>query len=279
MPKKKKKKKKPQAPPLSRLDKLLYFSALAILTGISIAVAISHAKIQSTIAHLETSVVAYTSTASAVLLPLPFFILLFLCFLIPLARAYFNRKPIFGNEKYKYGEYPWEKDLFPMFGKQHKAVFISPEVKSLRRKSLTAILVILVITALMLPFSFCGRNSLRDDKSIIICNSLNQTTSAYSLTDYSHVMIRAVYRTSGRSHGHWEYMIQIIMSDGQKFSFSNRDFEDNTTALIQMNDIKNAMQAGNVSIEGESNLNKVIEKYSMTSEQIALLYELFNIKE
>ena len=104
-------------PPLTFLDKSIYFLCIVFSFLGALLLAFCFDDIQNMIAFNKPGTVAYRSNASF-LFALPFIIFLEISALALFISGWESKKPIFGSKKYKYGEYPFREDCFPLFSSQ-----------------------------------------------------------------------------------------------------------------------------------------------------------------
>lgn len=281
MGRKSKKKKTSRKPPLSLLDKWIYYLLIAASFIGSLLLIFFWDDLRGVIAFRDPSVIAYHGHASAllaILLVLYLEISGLVFFIVQLT----NKRPIFGNSKIKYGQLPWDKDCFPLFDSRRKNVTVKPSEKRLRRNMRFAWCIGLLIVLAISSFSLCGRDCLRRDNSIISYNMINrQTDILYSEKDYSHLTLYATHVSVYRGGSYWKYGITIVMSDGKEFSFSNRDFDwredgykDN--CLEKMLEIKELFPMERITIIGKNNVDKAASFIGLNEEQTQLLHSLFS---
>ncbi len=276
-----KKRSATRRPPLSLLDKFIYGLLIAASCFVFLCLTFFWEDLRNTIAFRDPSVVAYAGHASALLF-------LFLAgYLVVSGIVFFSvlltyKKPIFGNSKIKYGQYPWDKDCYPLFDHGRRHVTGKASRKRFHRHMLVAWGIGLLLAAFLSVFSFCGRDCLCRDNSIVSYNMVNrQTGSPYSEKDYSRLTLYIKRVGTYRTASLWRYGITIEMNDGKRFSFSNRDFHwreeryrDN--CLEKMLEIKALFPPEAISISGEKNIDKAAAHLGLNDEQTQLLHELFS---
>lgn len=277
MGKKSKKHKRMFRPPLSTLDKSIYWLGLLLSFIGILLLGLCFEDITGVIAFQDPSVVAYSSHAS-------FLFVLPLLGYVEISAAVFcitaleEKKPIFGNRKVRYGKEPWSKDCFPLFDARRKKIFVKPSEKRFRRSMTRVWCIGLLICLLLAPFSFWGRDCLTQNDSIISYNALNQAT-AYTTEAFSHLTIQAKYVSGYRTASYWKYQI-TIKTDGGFFTFSNRDFDwrepnSKERALQKMLEIKALFMPDEITIKGAHNIEKVADYLGLNDEQKQLLQKLF----
>jgi len=280
MSKKSKKKKRSRRPPLSLLDKSIYWLGLILSFILSLFLAYCFEDITGVIAFHDPSVVAYDHHATY-LFGMPMLLYFQTSALVFFITGLESKRPVFGNRKFRYGEAPWAKDCFPLFDPRRKKIYVRPSEKSFRRSMIILWTAGLFLCSLFAPLGFFGRDCLTQNNSIITYNVLNQEDpAAYTTADYSHLTIQAGYVSGYRSSGYWKYEIKIRMKDGKSFSFSNRDFDWRKPhlqerCLNQMLDIKAFFPPDTITIKGENKLEKVADYLGFNEEQTQLLQELF----
>ena len=118
---KKSKLKRHLRPPLTFLDKSIYFSCIVISFLLSLLLVFCLDDILNLIAFSNNNAIAYRSNSS-MLFALPFLIYLEISIAIIIVVAWEEKKPIFGNKNINYGEYPFDEDCIPLFSKKHKQI-------------------------------------------------------------------------------------------------------------------------------------------------------------
>ena len=280
MSKKSKKKNRSRRPPLSLLDKSIYWLGLILSFIFSLLFVYCFEDITGVIAFRDSAVVAYNSHASF-LFVMPLLLYVEISALVFCISALESKKPIFGNRKVQYGDTPWTKDCFPLFDSRRKKIYIKPSEKSFRRSMLIVWSIGLLLCSLFAPLGFFGRDCLTTDNCIISYNVLNQEDSTpYTTDDFSNLTIQAKHVSGYRSADYWKYEVIIEMKDGKSFTFSNRDFDwrrDNYRELCleKMLEIKSFFASDLITIKGEHNIKEVVDYLGLNDEQTQLLQELF----
>ena len=192
-----------------------------------------------------------------------------------------NKIPIFGNKKVRYGEHPWNKDLFPLFDKRRKHVYISPSKRTYKRKWISLWCVGLIITILFIPFSLFGRECLMKDNSIVTYSMFNTVKDNTYTSQYTELQIKTVHVSGRYTADYWQYQITLKTVDDKKFVFSNRDFDwrqdgAKDRALDTMLEIKALFPSSAITVSGEEDLEKVLEDCGMNDSQAQKLYRLFD---
>ena len=138
-------------PPLSFVDKLIYWTVLALLCVAYFCLLFGPLYLRHIIAFSDTTVIAAEDHVSLMWLIVPwmtFFLMTFILWLQP----YQDRKPIFGRRNFKYGPPAWPK-VYPLFMKNKPYVWVS-ERKKKERKQIAVILLVVLLASL---FLFRGR--------------------------------------------------------------------------------------------------------------------------
>lgn len=267
-------------PPLSLLDKSIYWLGLFLPYILSLLFAFCFEDITAVIAFRDPSVVAYNSHASFL------FVLPVLLYAEISASVYFisaleSKQPIWGDRKIQYGKAPWAKDCFPLFDSRRKTVYIRPSKKRFRRRMLMLWSAGLLLCFLIAPLGFFGRDCLTQNNSVITYNMLNiEEPVSYATDDFSHLTVQTEYVSGYRTANYWKYGLTIKMTDGKSFTFSNRDFDSREPAyqemcLNKMIEIKALFSPDMITIKGENNIEKVVDYLGLNVEQIQLLQKLF----
>lgn len=267
-------------PPLSFLDKLIYWLLFVILFGGIIALGFLPFYIRDRIAFSDPSVVAALGDGAViVLLSFPV-ITIFLLWFIPWVSWYEQRKPIFGLPNFKYGPPAWPKE-YPLFMKNKPFVWESQWSKQRHKRIVTVMLVLLLVSVIPFPLSLYGRDCLRQDGSIVQYNLFNAQTHEYAPGKVKEIRL-GVHRRRSRGHHyrpHYYAQITLVLDNGQKYSFEGRDFKNESeTDLFWLNtmaELKDCYSPENIYYEGTDKLDALAEHVNLNPEQMQILYRLF----
>ena len=270
---KRKKKTAHRAPPLSKLDKAIYIIAMLLFGPLILGILIGWDELHERIAFRDPNVIAFRAGIFGVF---PFLLVLLGAFLF-LAGCYASKRPIFGDKTIRYGDYPWKTDLFPLFGPQRKAVRRRASEQRFRTAVLRIATGALILSLLLAALGVYRRTCLRDDRTIVTYNSLNQAGEPVSIPrDCERITIKAekfTYRSGAPS---WYYGVIIYSADGKKYEFSSRDFDrGHTDCIRQMLAIKALFSPGQITVEREDMLDEMIKYNQLDEAQAALLRRLF----
>ncbi len=267
-------------PPLTFLDKSIYFLCIVFSVLSAFALVYCFDDIKNLIAFNKPSTVAYTSSASF-LFVFPFMLFLEISALILFISGWESKKPIFGSKKYKYGEYPYREDCFPLFSRKKYNLRQNPSKKKFIRRMAALWCSVLLVLACLIPFGLFGRDTLYEDNHIEKINFLNITSDIYDADNFSHLTIRTKYVSSPKSHNYWAYEITIEMKDGKDFTFSNMDFDRRMSGvkdicLNKMLEIKGLFAPNAITVQKSENINNVAEHLNFNEQQFDKLKELFS---
>lgn len=273
------KKKTHRMPPLSFLDKLIYWSIFLVLAVSYLALLFGPLSLRNKITFADTAVIAVYDRASTFWLIVPWltwFLITFILWYLP----YERRKPIFGKRNFKYGPPAWPKE-YPLFMKNKPYVFVS-EHKRKERKQLAVILVVLLLISFIpFPWSLYGRNCLYNDGGIAQYNVFNVQTRAFAPEDIADVTFDVTSHRSGRSGPrHWGIRITLTTESGKRYTFDYRDFRDddqgeNLYWLAAMLDLKTHFHPSIIHYEDLENLDLVVADKNMSQEEARRLFQLF----
>lgn len=211
-------------PPLTFLDKSIYFLCIVFSYLAALLLVFCFDDIQNMIAFNKPETVAYRNNASC-LFALPFMMFLEISALVLFISGLESKKPIFGSKKYKYGEYPFKEDCFPLFYSHKRNQHKTPSQKKFVRQMTNLWCSVLVVFSCLIPFSLFGRDAMYQDNRVEKINLINHVSDTYTTNDFSELTIQAKYVSGYRTADYWKYEIIIEMKDGKNFSFSNRDFD------------------------------------------------------
>ena len=266
-------------PPLTFLDKSIYFFCIIVSFLGALLLAFCFDDIQNMIAFSKAETIAYRSNASF-LFVVPFVMFLEISALVVFIVGWESKKPIFGSKKYKYGEYPFREDCIPVFRQKKYNLKKTPSQKKFVRQMTALWCAGLLLFACLVPFSLFGRNALYQDNRIEKINMVNLTGDTYTTDDFAHLTIKTQYVSGYRTADYWKYEITIEMKDGKDFSFSNRDFDWRVSGakdicLDKMLEIKSLFDSEMITIKGAKNADNVADYLGLNESQQAKLNELF----
>ena len=265
-------------PPLSFLDKLIYWGIFLVLCVAYVALLFGPLQLRHRIAFSDEAVIAAADHFSTWWLGIPwltFFLMTFILWLHP----YQNRTPIFGKRNFKYGPPAWPK-VYPLFMKNKPPVWVSENKKKQRRSYAIFLLVVLLVSFIPLPWSLYGRDCLRYDGSIVEYSMFNQQVEEFSAGEMDEVAVDLFrYDTGGKYHKthHWGVRLTLHTRSGKKYSFDHREFDNNGTRLYlsQLVSVISRYNPEIIHYEDVENLDKFIADKGLSKEEIQLLYQLF----
>lgn len=275
MGRKKQKKNTKRRPPLSLIDKCIYYLAIGVSYIGTLFLVFRLEDLQRSIAFIDTTVIAEDAHMSFLFVA-PLCLFLEISGLVFFAVQLSNKTPIFGNSKVKYGQPQWDSSCYPIFDKRRKSVRIKASDRRFRKSILIVWLVCFIIVSAIAPIGLFGRDCLHDDYSITVYNALNLTSdSGYSQEDYQYLTLRTRYISGYRIASRWIYEMEIEMSDGKKFTFDNGDFKSCEKCLDAMTNIKRSFVSEDVTVIGEENVDDVAVFLGLSESQTKELQKLF----
>ena len=270
------KKKLHRMPPLSFVDKLIYWLIMALLIATYFALPMGVFLLRDRIAYQDTTVVAKYDHGSLLWLLVPwmtYFLMTFLLWIQP----YQDRKPIFGLRNFKYGPPAFPK-VYPLFMKNKPAVYISERKKNEKRGIALLLVVILLVSFIPLPWSLYGRTCLHSDGSMVRYNIFNQVTKEFSAGDVESVEVKAYHAKQGKHSRVWTVQIKFTTEHGRSFSYQMRDFRgNNSETLSSMLQVKGRYHPSVITYVGTEHLGSVIADHKLSPQAQTMLYELFNL--
>ena len=267
-------------PPLSFVDKLIYWTIIIVLCAAYFLLLLGPLYLRHKIAFSDAEVIAVEDHGSLLWLLVPwmtFFLMTFILWLEP----YQKRIPIFGRKNFKYGPPAWPK-IYPVFMKNKPYVWVSERKKKERKQIAVLLLVILLVSFIPFPWSLYGRDCLCYDGSIVQYNMFNRRTREFSSGDIADIEIETFRYSTGKyaRTRHWGVGMVFTTDSGKKYIFEHRDFRSDTDSetcywLERMLDVKNRYDPGMIHYDGLEDLERVIEDRNLNQEEIRMLYRLF----
>lgn len=266
-------------PPLSFLDKSIYLLGIILSVLVPLLLGLRFPDILEMIAFRNPETVAYKSSAS-ILLAFPFLLFLETSAMILFIVGWQSKKPIFGNKKYRYGEYPFREDCFPLFSSRKRKKPQTPSQKRFARNMKILWCSALIVFSCMVPFSFYGRNAMYQDNHIEKINLINHVSDTYTENDFARLTIQTEYVHGHRGADYWKLEMIIEMKDGKAFSFSNKNFSGRlggsmNLCLNKMLEIKELFSPAAITIQGAESIGEVSDYFKLDAQQVAKLEQLF----
>lgn len=281
MSKQKKKKAKQLKPPLSAIDKVIYFSGLFASFALALLMIFFFEDITFRIAFSDSSIVAFREHGSMLFI-MPFVLYFFISAVIIFTNALTYKKPLFGNRKIKYGEHPWTKSTYPLFDKRRKSIYIKPSAKRFKRICFIAWCAFFLLTIFLIPLGLFGRDCLSYDNTITTYNVFNtKSNTIYTKDDFDSLILQIDHVIIPKGGSYWQYGMKIITTDNKTFYFTNRDFDftkpdSEDTSLEKMAEIKALFSEDDITIKGAENIDIVSDFIGLNKRQTQSLYDLFH---
>ncbi len=282
MSKKKKKKQKVNKPQLSKLDKAIYFALTLIALSTLVGSPYLIDALRANYFFSDPNTVAWSDSLTSLWFIPAFFVIIITVLLFCEDRLN-KRKAIFGNKKIDYTKY--NHQFYPIFYKGNKPKIKKTEEQKKERK-------ILVIAWLVLFFICCslgclgifGRTELTRNGQIITYSVFNNVKEHYYVSDIKEIEYATYLQVVTKGRDYYTYGIKIHLKDSDKhFVFEEQDFANTdgqssfTTSLDDMKYLRDSVYKDKKIIYNiEAPLEKIIEDYNMTPEEIEKLYEFFN---
>lgn len=267
-------------PPLSFVDKVIYWTILLILCVLYFGLALVLMFLRERIAFADDMVIAKADNISYLWFLVPwmtFFLMTFILWLIP----YEGRRPIFGLRNFKYGPPAWPK-IYPVFMKNKPYVWVSERSKENRKKIAVLLLVILLVSLVPFPWALYGRDCLRADGRIEQYSMFNNKVQDFSPGQISDVEFETYRYRIGRysTRVYWSVRISLTTDSGRTYTFAARDFRGGGTEgapfwLAAMLELKTRYDPSVVTYSGKEDLQKVVTDQGLTRAEEDMLYQLF----
>lgn len=275
-------KKKPhKMPPLSAIDKLIYWTVFVLLVASYFGLIAGTLCLRNKIAFADKSVIAVEDHASLFWLLLPWFTYFMITFIL-WVYWYQDKRPLFGRKNFKYGPPAWPK-VYPLFMKNKPPVWVSERKKKEKRQFAIALIVVLLLSFIPYPWSLYGRDCLCDDGSLVQYNMFDRQTHEFRSEQITQIEIRT-FKHGGKKYDwrtYWGVEMVFKTDSGKKYCFDHRDFQsgrENEVVywLRGMLKVKECYDPGLIHYDGADCLKNVIADKSLNQEEVRLLYQLFN---
>ena len=289
MPKgKKKRRQRKSMPPLSLLDKCIYWLLGVLMTAALVGLLWGWCLWRERVQFGDEQIVCIATHWSMLWVAVPMFSLP--CTAVGLwCGWYYGGQPIFGIPGFRYGP-PYPR-LYPLFMKDR------PKPKPRERRGMRTFAAILVGVNLVCGafglLGIHGRDSLYRDGTVRQVNMFGGTSGEYSAWDAEQVVLAVYsYRTSsssGRLFGsgprQWSVRLELQMTDGERFEFNpggfRRDEEPGEVRawLRELEQLLELYPAQNIQCVNVQDLDRAIRDMKLNEAETALLLELFGLSE
>ena len=276
----KSKKRARRMPPLSFGDKLIYYSIFLLLLAVCLSLLFGALYLRRIIALQDEAVIAYAENGSFFWLAVPE-LTLFLMGLILLEQPFQDRKPIFGRKNFKYGPPSWPT-VYPLFMRNKPYVYVSEREKKAKKRRITILTVVLLVSFIPFPWSLYGRDCLHSDGSIVQYSMFNSKSQEFTREEIAELTIESYrIRTSRRSCNSNQSIRMVFRTNtGQEYTFNQGAFNtsgQNGTRyrLESMINVKAQFHPDIIRYNGIEKLPFVITDQQLLTEEERLLYQLF----
>ena len=220
------KKRVHRMPPLSFLDKTIYWFGMLVLCALYCGLLLGTIILRKKIAFQDEMVVAREDNISFLWLLIPL-MTFFLMTFITWQDLYQSRKPIFGLRNFKYGPPAWPKE-YPLFMRNKPYVYVSEWEKKKRKQISILLLSVLLISFIPYPWSLYGRDCLYSDGSIVQYSMFNGKTNEYASSEIESVEVETYRHAVGRANTkkRWDVRMIFTTDSGKKYCFHYEEFRN-----------------------------------------------------
>lgn len=265
--KKRYKKRKKPYPPLSRLDKAIYYVGAILFMVLTSGAIYGIIDIQETLFFKRSDVLAFASYGSIRNI-VPYGIMIAVIFLILLEKIQ-KQRPIFGNKEINYYDSSRYRFVLPVFDKRYTDRTLTKE-KIIKASIKASVITILFVCSAFLSLNaICQRYEFTDTE-IRKCNAKGETVSTisydiineYEVKEYSHRIggINSVSRV-------YSLGFEIILPDGEIIS---ADLYNGLKDIEAFYKIDKALEGAEKTVKLDA------EDYSLTPEEERMLREICN---
>jgi hypothetical protein len=266
-------------PPLSALDKLIYFFIIAVLSVWSFASVYSFA-ITIPMAHAfsyEGVVAAVNEWGLLFVCPLWFLIMavaIFVCTGIQ------KKQPIFGNKKFqttqKFRAIYQTATVHPIFSAEFKKN-LSEKKKRGIKKTACICLALLVVFSVISLLGICPRYVLDENDNILKYNSFDKNTAVIDVENADKAVIGIHSSRTKRGGVHYNIQIEFVFDDDTYTFRKNAFYEMDTEETLRYMIYLKSLLRGRYEIEGSDRADLIIRRKKYTATEAALLYELLDL--
>ena len=267
-------------PPLSTLDKIVYYLLIIIMFVIACKIMIALCKdISMAIDYADKEVVAVQRNKPLVMVcVLPFSNAILMSLTIPFCAGLKYRQPIFGNRKFKSSLLHPTMKTYPIFSKEFREK-ISDGTRKKVKKFVKISVIGILLTALLLPFGFFKRDVLSNDNQIHSYNVVNVKKGSKSIENADKLIISANRDVSGGKSRTVNYIFSVALVYGEEtYEFTSASFYEmsNEETIKYMLYLKELFGDGKYEVNGVKWLETIARRKKLDGTERALLYELFD---
>ena len=268
---KRKEKHGQRTPPLSSLDRIIYYICFVLLFIAFMFLLIFPIDLFQNIMFSDPCIIAAIDRGEAMrVLFVGYVIVSIFCFV---AVCYDQKKPIFGNKMINYSEYRW-KPRYPLFSKEWKNRHKNekPFDTRFRRALWTVWFIGFAVVSLLFAFNICCRWTYESDGRLRRFNSFNQETVSCPVKDLTELTI-GIHK---RKHNY--YMTVSFEMDGGTGKFSLGDFsgEDFEERLEQILTLKEKVPAERVFYNKAERLERYLWNIDLSPSEQELINQIFD---
>lgn len=274
------KKRMHKMPPLSFVDKLIYWSIFLLLAVDYLLLLFGPMYLRHKIAFSDEMVLAAEAHVSNLWLIVPWMTFFLMSFIL-WNQPFQDRRPIFGLKNFKYGPPAWPK-VYPLFMKNKPYVWVSEKKKKERRQITAVLLVVLLLSFIPFPWSLYGRDCLLQEGGIVEHNMFNRQTGEFSSEEIQEIEIGTFRYGTGKHHRktHWGVRMVFRTDSGEKYIFDSRDFRTDRDSDVRywleaMLAVKERYSPSIIHYSGLENLGRVISDKNLNQTEREMLYQLF----
>ena len=285
---KKKRRNQPRKmPPLSLLDKCIYWLLGVLMTAVLVGLFRGWYLWRERVQFGDEQIVCIATHWSMLWVAVPMFSLP--CTAVGLwCGWYYGGQPIFGIPGFRYGP-PYPR-IYPLFMKDRP----KPKPRE-RRGTRTFAAFIVGVNLVCVAFgllSIQGRDSLYRDGSVRQVNMFGGISGEYSARDAEQVVLEVYsYKYSGSSRlfgsgrERWSVRLELQMTDGERFEFNPggvRPDEQTGEVRVWFRELETLLEqypAQCIERANAQDLDRAIRDMKLNEAETALLLELFGLSE
>lgn len=270
--KKRYKKRKKPYPPLSRLDKAIYYVSAILLTILSLGAIYGIIDIQGTLFFKRSDVLAFASYGSIWNI-VPYGLMIAVTFLIVLEKLQ-KKRPVFGNKEVNYYDSTRYRFILPVFDKRYTDKTLTKE-KIIKVSIKTSVIAILfVCSALLSLHGICQRYEFTDTE-IRKCNARGETIETISYDSIKEYEVATYSHRSGtRSHTVLYHLgFKIVLPNSETIS---PDLYIGLKDIDSLYKIDKALKGKPKAVRLDA--QEYIDRHSLTDEEERMLREICNEK-
>lgn len=263
-------------PPLSVIDKLIYYTIIILNYILMVVLILCVGKMLNTLLFFDESIVAGYNRESIInFVPIVLVITMTPCCIAGYGLRI--KQPIIGNKKFKPNILKPTIKIYPLFSKEFKEDLSYKSRKKIKRIAKTVFIAFLV-SVFIVPFGIFPKVVLDSNNNCATYNSFNQITDKRNLDDANEMEI-AIVKRRYRASVYYVIKTSFVFEDkvyNYYIGYYKGDTEESLRYILQLKKIFEDNSDKTYKIIGIDKMEKMMAEKEYSNTEQSLIYELFD---